>query len=26
VSDGTVVNVPGGRGEERGTSDILWVG
>ncbi|WP_062311763.1 phosphodiester glycosidase family protein [Demequina rhizosphaerae] len=26
VSDGTVVNVPGGRGDERGTSDILWVG
>ncbi len=26
VSDGDVVNVPGGRGRERGTSDILWVG
>ncbi|MDN4474385.1 phosphodiester glycosidase family protein [Demequina sp. SYSU T00192] len=26
VSDGSVVNVPGRRGEERGTSDILWVG
>ncbi|WP_062520333.1 phosphodiester glycosidase family protein [Demequina silvatica] len=26
VSDGAVVNVPGGSGEERGTSDILWVG
>ncbi|WP_062386668.1 phosphodiester glycosidase family protein [Demequina iriomotensis] len=26
VSDGDVINVPGGRGEERGTSDILWVG
>ncbi|WP_062292448.1 phosphodiester glycosidase family protein [Demequina phytophila] len=26
VSDGSVINVPGGSGQERGTSDILWVG
>lgn len=26
VSDGQVVNWPGGRGQERGTSDILWIG
>ncbi|MDN4481955.1 phosphodiester glycosidase family protein [Demequina lignilytica] len=26
VSDGQVVNWPGGSGNERGTSDILWIG